>query len=128
MEDKAANIIREQIEFLKEELKREIPLNMDSNLQPEAARKIADLQAATWQQILDLMNKLNGLEPENDDRQYYRQLLEKIMIDRSALDAAREAVSEMDDDDNKQSTIETAVNLYEMTKQRIAEKLLEKLG
>ena len=128
MEDKAANIIREQIEFLKEELKREIPLNMDSNLQPEAARKIADLQAATRQQILDLMNKLNGLEPENDDRQYYRQLLEKIMIDRSALDAAREAVSEMDDDDNKQSTIETAVNLYEMTKQRIAEKLLEKLG
>jgi hypothetical protein len=127
MDEKVFNYIREQIEFLKAELSREIPLNMESDMQPEAACRIAEAREATKNQILRLMDRLAGGEPQ-DDRQYCRQMLERIAGDRAALDMVEKTVKAVDDDDNRADVIREAMEAYEATKREIAAKLLEKLG
>lgn len=121
MEQRMIDNIKEQIDFLKSDLNCVYP---DSEL---GAKKMVEAREATKLRILQLMDRLAGIEPPMEDKQYYRQLLEKIVNDRSALDAAREAVEEMDDDDNKQQTIDHAVEVYEDTKRSIADKILARL-
>jgi hypothetical protein len=128
MDEKVFNYIQEQIEFLKAELSREIPLNMESDMQPEAACRIAEAREATKNQILRLMDRLAGEEPAQDDKRFYRQMLERIAGDRAALDVVEKTVESLDDDDNRTDVIRKAMEAYEATKREIAAKLLEKLG
>lgn len=122
MDEKIINNIREQIEFLKADLNCTFP---NSEL---GAKRMVDAREATKQKILLLMDRLVGIEPSSEDKQYYRQMLERIVTDHSALDTVKEAVEGMDDEEVKQEILENAVIQYEMTKRDIAAKLLEKLG
>lgn len=120
--------IKEQIDFIKADLNREVPLNMDSEFQPEAAAKIYAMKDENRRKLFDLLGKLEGFEPAQDDKRVYREMLERITNDRAALDAAREAVGEMEDDDCKVELVRDVSGMYESTKKEIAAKLIEKLG
>jgi hypothetical protein len=128
MEEKVFNYIKEQIEYLKDDLNREVPLNLGSEFQPEAAAKIYAMRIEGHKRILELLNQLTGREPKQDDRQIYRQMLERIANDRAALDAAKETACEMDDEDCKADLVRDVCTMYEATKKEIAAKLIEKLG
>lgn len=122
MDEKAINNIREQIEFLKSDLNCSYP---DSEL---GASKMVEAREATKLRILQLMDRLAGVDPAVDERQYYRQMLEKIASDRSALDMVQKAIEQLDDDDCKSDLIREAMEAYETTKRGIATKLMEKLN
>jgi DNA-binding transcriptional ArsR family regulator len=128
MDEKVFNYIREQIDYLKADLEREVPLNMDSEFQPEAAAKIHAMRDETRRRILDLLDRLAGGEPGRDDKKCYREMLERLAGDRASVDAAKEAVCEMDDDDCKTELMRDVCALYESSKKEIAAKLIEKLG
>ena len=54
--------IKEQIEYLKQEVSKEVPLNKDSQYQPEAAAKIYELKYLERQQIMKLLDRLFDVE------------------------------------------------------------------
>lgn len=128
MDEKVFNYIREQIDYLKADLEREVPLNMDSEFQPEAAANIHAMRDQTRRQIMELLGKLAGGAPAQDDRQAVREMLERLANDRASVEAAKEAISEMDDDDCKVELMRDVCTLYESTKKEIAAKLIERLG
>lgn len=54
--------IKEQIEYLKQEVSKEVSLNKDSQYQPEAAAKIYELKYLERQQIMKLLDRLFDVE------------------------------------------------------------------
>ena len=128
MDEKVFNYIREQIDYLKADLEREVPLNMDSEFQPEAAAKIYAMKHEMRRKLADLLGRLAGGEPDLDDKKRCREMLEQLAGDRASVDAAKEAVCEMDDDDCKTELMRDVCALYESSKKEIAAKLIEKLG
>ena len=127
MNDNINAFIKEQIEFLKADLHREVPLNMGSEFQPEAAARINDARETTKQQIVTLLEQLAKGDNTEDEKQYYRSLLERIAGDKSALEIVKDAVDSFDDDEERRETIVSAVSNYEMSKREISKMILEKL-
>jgi hypothetical protein len=119
--------IKEQIEFLKADLNREIPLNLGSDFQPEGAAKIEAVRDATRQKILTLLDQLANPD-KREEKQYYRNLLEKMISDRATLNMVEQSEDTFGDDDCKKDVILAAVSSYEMSKREIARMILEKLG
>lgn len=128
MEEQVFSYIKEQIEFIKTDLNRDVPLNMNSEFQPEAAAKIYAMRNEGHKRILELLSQLAGGAEKQDDSQYYRQMLERIANDKASLEMAKEVIGEMDDDDCKPEMIRSVCAMYESTKKEIASKLIEKLG
>ncbi len=130
MSENQVSYIKEQIEFLKAELNREVPTNLDSVYQPDAAARIEESRNGMRKKILELMDRLASPqreEPQQQDTQYYRSLLERIVGDTAALDAAKEAICECDEDETRQAIISEATRDYESSKREIAKAILEKL-
>jgi hypothetical protein len=130
MDEKVANNIKDQIAFLKADLDS-LKITMEPGVGQGMVQTILKYREDTRQKILQLMSKLAGIEPEQADpteKQYYRQMLERIANDRAALQTAKEAAEEMDDDEGRLEVIRNAVDEYETTKREIAEKILAKLG
>jgi hypothetical protein len=120
--------IKEQIEFLKADLNREIPLNFGSELQPENARRIEEMRDETRKKILIFLDQLSNPDKREEEKQYYRNLLEKMISDRATLNMVEQAEDTFGDDDCKKDMILAAVSSYEMSKREIARMILEKLG
>lgn len=62
MDNHVFEYIKEQIEFLKQDISKEVPLNLDSQYQPEAAAKIYEMKTGERQQIMKLLDRLIDLE------------------------------------------------------------------
>lgn len=62
MDNHVFEYIKEQIEFLKQDISKEVPLNHDSPYQPEAAAKIYEMKTGERQQIMKLLDRLFDLE------------------------------------------------------------------
>lgn len=130
MNETQITYIQEQIEFLKGELNRKNDLNCDSEFQPEAAAKIEEGRNQLRDKILSLMDRLadpQGEERREQEKHYYRTLLERISSDGAALQAAKDVAMECDDDDTRREIISEVAKEYENNKYAIAKKVLEVL-
>lgn len=62
MDKQVFEYIKEQIEYLKLDLVKDVPLNMDSDFQPQAAADIYRIKDETKQKIINLLNRLLDIE------------------------------------------------------------------
>ncbi len=130
MSENQVTYIKEQIEFLKTELKREVYLH-ESEHQPQAAAKIEESRNELRKKMLELLDKL--ADPQSEERrvqekQCYRSLLEKISTNDAALSTAEDVAGQCDDDDVRREIFTDAAMAYERTKLDIAKLILEKLA
>ena len=131
MDDNRIAYIKEQIEFLKAELSQNIDLNYGSVHQPEAAAKIEESRNQLRGKILELLMQLADpqlVERREQEKQQYRNLLEKISADDASLKAAKDIAGQCEEDEYRQDIIIVAVQHHEATKLAIAKLLLEKLA
>lgn len=125
MDSEVFEYIKEQIEFLKQDLTTPIELNMNSEFQPQGAAKITESRQTTKQQIIGLLNRMLDIQNKAGEVNQYQDLLEKLVTDKTAVENAISAISDVDDEVRARA-IENIVSTYEETKRYIADQILNK--